>query len=312
VKGLRGIPTRDSPGELGSAMSVCACGRTTNDGRTACDRCAALALFGLTRAATPTEIKDAYRVLAKVWHPDRFQSDEDLRQKAEEKLKEINSAYQLLTTTAAEGPNGSSSTPVSPAEESPRSSARAAAAASTRAPHQYPRASHVNISFRTKERTNKKRLVVTLAILLAAGFSIYVWFTQMTSSVTNDARTETVRKNALPTAAIGQSSKEKKQLSKPATNTSAVTAETMGAHSRTRAVASNRASLVVYPDEDPQVPYFTVGSTKDDVIRIQGPPNKAAGNLFVYGLSEVYFENGRVQSWQMDSSSPLKARMPQH
>lgn len=62
-------------------MSVCSCGRTTNDGRPMCDRCTALAVFGLTRDTTQTEIKDAYRVLAKVWHPDRFQGDETLRLK---------------------------------------------------------------------------------------------------------------------------------------------------------------------------------------------------------------------------------------
>jgi hypothetical protein len=264
-------------------------------------------LFGLTQDATQTEIKDTYRVLAKVWHPDRFQSDEELRRKAEEKLKEINSAYQLISTTVAEASNGASSRPVSQAEESPRSSA----AASAHAPHRYPHTSHFNSPSRAKPPTNKKRFAVTLAILLAAGVSVYLWFTQMASHVANDANTEKIGKTAALTGASGQSSKEKNQLPKPATNTSAATAETMGAHPRTSAVASNRASLVVYPDEDPQVPYFTVGSTKNDVIRIQDPPNKVLGNVFVYGFSRVYFENGRVQSWQLDSSSPLKARMPE-
>src|ERR1700761_2053238 len=89
---------RDLSGEPGRVMSVCACGSITNEKRPACDRCAALTSFGLTRDATQPQIKDAYRVLAKVWHPDRFHNDDQLRAKAEEKLKEINSAYQLLTT----------------------------------------------------------------------------------------------------------------------------------------------------------------------------------------------------------------------
>src|SRR5580704_16025460 len=107
-------------------MSVCACGRITNGGRPACDRCAALAFFGLTRAATQTEIKDAYRTLAKVWHPDRFPGDEHLRAKAEEKLKEINSAYQLLTTTEA---GRAYSEPSRPASRRPEESRQATAAA---------------------------------------------------------------------------------------------------------------------------------------------------------------------------------------
>jgi curved DNA-binding protein CbpA len=46
--------------------------------------------------ASQNEIKDAYRDLAKVWHPDRFSHDPKLQIKAEEKLKLINQAYEKL------------------------------------------------------------------------------------------------------------------------------------------------------------------------------------------------------------------------
>jgi len=42
------------------------------------------------------ELKAAHRDLAKVWHPDRFLHDARLQEKAQEKLKEINKAYELL------------------------------------------------------------------------------------------------------------------------------------------------------------------------------------------------------------------------
>jgi hypothetical protein len=49
------------------------------------------------------EVKSAYRDLAKVWHPDRYQNEpERLRLKAESKLKEITLAYRVLLE-AAEG-----------------------------------------------------------------------------------------------------------------------------------------------------------------------------------------------------------------
>jgi hypothetical protein len=58
------------------------------------------------------EVKEAYRALAKVWHPDRFPNDEALQRKAQEKLKEINTAFQtlenLLTST---GPSAQYSKP---------------------------------------------------------------------------------------------------------------------------------------------------------------------------------------------------------
>lgn len=60
------------------------------------ERC--LEVLGLAPEAAAHEIKAAYRDLAKVWHPDRFTHDPRLQQKAQEKLKEINDAYQQLLT----------------------------------------------------------------------------------------------------------------------------------------------------------------------------------------------------------------------
>lgn len=46
--------------------------------------------------ASQADIRQAYKDLAKVWHPDRFCSDATLQQKAQEKLKRINAAYEFL------------------------------------------------------------------------------------------------------------------------------------------------------------------------------------------------------------------------
>jgi curved DNA-binding protein CbpA len=53
-------------------------------------------VLALEPGATAAEIKEAYRDLVKVWHPDRFGHDPRLRRKAEEKLHEINDAYRVL------------------------------------------------------------------------------------------------------------------------------------------------------------------------------------------------------------------------
>ncbi|AFY94017.1 GUN4 domain-containing protein [Chamaesiphon minutus] len=46
--------------------------------------------------ASQADIKQAYRNLAKVWHPDRFVGDPILQKQAQEKLIQINAAYEVL------------------------------------------------------------------------------------------------------------------------------------------------------------------------------------------------------------------------
>ena len=53
-------------------------------------------ILGLETNASPERVKQAYRDLVQVWHPDRFAHDERLRRVAQEKLKEINGAYEII------------------------------------------------------------------------------------------------------------------------------------------------------------------------------------------------------------------------
>ena len=55
-----------------------------------------LRLFNLKPSADFAEVKSSYRRLVKEWHPDRYPDDPGMRLIAEERIKEINIAYDFL------------------------------------------------------------------------------------------------------------------------------------------------------------------------------------------------------------------------
>ncbi len=62
-------------------------------------------VLGVREDASQDEIKQAYRVMVKKYHPDKFK-DNPLSDLADEKLKEINEAYDVLTKeNTSGGPN---------------------------------------------------------------------------------------------------------------------------------------------------------------------------------------------------------------
>ena len=55
-------------------------------------------ILGLKPGASQEEVNQAYRDLVNVWHPDRFEGNPRLQKKAEEKMKEINGAYEYINS----------------------------------------------------------------------------------------------------------------------------------------------------------------------------------------------------------------------
>lgn len=65
-------------------------------------------VLGVSQNASDEEVKKAYRELARKYHPDNYQNN-PLSDLAEEKMKEINEAYDAITKQRAGGYAGASS-----------------------------------------------------------------------------------------------------------------------------------------------------------------------------------------------------------
>ena len=66
-------------------------------------------ILGVSQGATDEEVKNAYRNLARKYHPDNYDDNNPLKELAKEKMQEINAAYDEIQRNRSESERSNSS-----------------------------------------------------------------------------------------------------------------------------------------------------------------------------------------------------------
>jgi hypothetical protein len=227
------------------------------------------------------EVKRAYRALVKVWHPDRYSQTPHMQQQALEKIQAINHAYAKIRAASLQY------------------SAHIACPPPSRPTHQEAPGEP---SARCRHGATTGR-ISTWAIALAA-------FIILRLVVTHVLAASALWPLPLPLIPSADLRWRPSAVSLP-TGAQPPPVATAPAEAPVAQGSNHGASLPPGDMAQPCMPlrYFTVGSTKAEVLAVQGPPTLAEAHLWDYGGSRVFFRHDKVTRWEVWPRSPLKARL---
>lgn len=210
-----------------------------------------------------------------MWHPDRFPGDAALQKKAEEKIKSINEAYRALKDGQERGAFFRPPPASGPPSAKPR-------------------------------RLRKLGLdLFVLALVLAAVFGmLFIIFHLKETSGRLRVRGITFKEWEWDTFFRPGSTKDEVLAVQGAPDRTEGSVWHYGKDSVTFADGrvlnysneQRRLRVRVLPDRPPAVApeHFTIGSSKDEVLAVQGTPTRLAGDQWFYGEDSVLFSRGTV------------------
>ena len=281
-------------------MNTCLCGNTVDQEGASCERCAALHILGLDSTANYREIEKTYRVLVKVWHPDRFQTDPKLKEAADEKLKSINAAYAYLRS--APEPRGRKRSKKAAVQE-----VRLQAAPVPR------RRSPLDLALVSGILLRCVILLLGLAIPALILFGLDRWLSSSptTASFYTPYRSRVLFSIRTDVTAAKQSFAQSlhRLLPSHTASSSAQTAQAPDADPASTAGTANAPSVTV-PTPHVPMPYVTVGLTAEEVTTVMGAPLAATGSSLRYKNAVFYFHKGLVSGWNVDPALiPLHVKL---
>ena len=271
-----------------------------------------LTILGVKSSATQKELQVAYRKCANLWHPDRFQqSSKAERAASEQRMREINTAYQLLLQYFTKhGHLPGYKMPFEDVHDIPLHTEQQ----NTPTAENDFEAKKAETAKQTKPQPRKKsRKGGISAFLLVLVFVYYIFFMpnsddqmKVSPGMSENSTTQQLADKSSDILSNTQNPSPDK-INNPAE--SKPKEEPQYLFSSKEKSAFDRSAFDKPPEHDEKVKaYFTYGDPPGKVYEVQGVPTKIDGDIWYYGKSEVHFTKGRVSFWSVIPPDELKAK----
>jgi len=285
-------------------------------------------VLGIRPGASWKELRSAYKNLVKIWHPDRFQQDTNQKKIAEERTKEINRSYKELSEhfkKHGELPTLKNDAIERPAEKTYAHQQNAQEKTKQEISPETPKGTYTPAPG-SKRSKNFSRAILAITLV---GSGLLAWHLIPERPLQDDEIQTSHATETQDTNSHAESTTRESSFTLGSTLGEVIAIQ--GIPTRTEKdvwhygnsrVYFNNGSVIRW-EESPdnplkaqilpealqlQTPHFTIGSTKAEVMRIQGTPERDSGNVWDYGVSRIYFEKDRVTKWYESPLNPLKVR----
>jgi len=314
-------------------MNTCSCGILVEAKYKQCPRCEATQVLGVKADATEKDVRSAYHLLAKAWAPENFKDDQKLKEAAENKLKNVETAFYFLTSTSMELNRDERPSYVAQSNPLDGVSVDARSALSGVAANSQESALNPNAfsllpsgeGIKTFAKIwPKLRIPLEITALAFALFmSGYLWTViKAHNPGTAQAAIDTVShlRGGVKARKETLLDEIKKDLQSLDPRESEQTADPQTVQPASQNVNPVQTGKIHPAARNAQSaagivkPYLTVGSTREEVLAQQGTPTAASEDKLVYGKSELYLKDGFVAGWRIDrASSPIRVKLwPQY
>jgi len=219
----------------------------------------------VTPGANEEAVRDARKLLAKVWHPDRHANDPELEKRAQQKLADINTAFEAIRDAKFPTPGAAKAKTAAPkAEASPGSVAAVPKPEARSEP-----APESNL-----ELVPRRRVRWSVIFLLLAAVGAGAYFAILKLGAKAESVTPVVIADAATVATVVDAA-------------TAVAPTTVEDAATTPAVDAATTAT------------FGLGASQAEVQAVMGVPDTLDHTFdqWRYGFSIIYFKEGKVTGW---------------